>query len=370
MRGSVKGRKSRGIRGVRGFCNRPLHGPARSWSVSGPLGDRGFSNGEWDPVITGTTQQHDNLDEIAQDFPDQLYITYDDVVEQPNVASITYAQNEGSFLAGVLAGIATTEPDTFDKSDGNKKVGVLGGMDIPVINDFIVGFKKGVESVDPSIEVFEAFVGDFNDPNKGYDQPKAIDDAGRRTMYTDRGANLNLAAEDIGAGLLDVTRLLHLTAYSLFEPQVRTSALAMLDRARAAGVDFSIDPSSVAFLREHGAQQFFEWTAGARLIFPNREEAEFLTGAKDPVAAARVLNEHYPVVIITLDAGGAVVVERGVEPVRVAAKRITAVDPTGAGDSFCAGFLAEWLATEDIVAAAEAGSRTAAVAVTKLGARP
>src|SRR5690625_3468729 len=145
MRGSVKGRKSRGIRGVRGFCNSPLHGPARSWSVSGPLGDRGFSNGEWDPVITGTTQQHDNLDEIAQDFPDQLYITYDDVVEQPNVASITYAQNEGSFLAGVLAGIATTEPDTFDKSDGNKKVGVLGGMDIPVINDFIVGFKKGVE---------------------------------------------------------------------------------------------------------------------------------------------------------------------------------------------------------------------------------
>lgn len=197
-----------------------------------------------------------------------------------------------------------------------------------------------------------------------------VDDAGHRTMYTDRGANLNLAAEDIGAGLLDVARLLHLTAYSLFEPQVRTSALAMLDRARAAGVDFSIDPSSVAFLREHGAQQFFEWTAGARLIFPNREEAEFLTGAKDPVAAARVLNEHYPVVIITLDAGGAVVVERGVEPVRVAAKRITAVDPTGAGDSFCAGFLAEWLETEDIVAAAEAGSRTAAVAVTKLGARP
>src|SRR5690625_3318185 len=197
-----------------------------------------------------------------------------------------------------------------------------------------------------------------------------VDDAGHRTMYTDRGGNLNLAAEDIGAGLLDVARLLHLTAYSLFEPQVRTSALAMLDRARAAGVDFSIDPSSVAFLREHGAQQFFEWTAGARLIFPNREEAEFLTGAKDPVAAARVRNEHYPVVIITLDAGGAVVVERGVEPVRVAAKRITAVDPTGAGYSFCAGFLAEWLATEDIVAAAEAGSRTAAVAVTKLGARP
>src|SRR5690625_3143169 len=197
-----------------------------------------------------------------------------------------------------------------------------------------------------------------------------VDAAGHRTMYTDRGANLNLAAQDVGAGLLDSARLLHLTAYSLFEPQVRASALELLSRARENGVEFSIDPSSVAFLREHGAQQFFEWSAGARLVFPNREEAEYLTGAKEPVAAARALNEHYPIVVITLDAGGAVVAERGAEPVRVAAKRLTALDPTGAGDSFCAGFLAEWMATGAIVAAAEAGSATAATAVTRLGARP
>src|SRR5690625_2183766 len=189
MRGSVKGRKSRGIRGVRGFCNRPLHGPARSWSVSGPLGDRGFSNGEWDPVITGTTQQHDNLDEIAQDFPDQLYITYDDVVEQPNVASITYAQNEGSFLAGVLAGIATTDTDTFDKSDGNKKVGALGGMDIPVINDFIVGFEKGAQSVDADIEILVSYVGDFNDPNTGYDQTTAMFQQGADVVFAVAGGS-------------------------------------------------------------------------------------------------------------------------------------------------------------------------------------
>lgn len=195
--------------------------------VSGPLGDRGFfddaergmkriaeagsktqtieseannpsqwksnlqlvSNGEWDLVITGTTQQHDNLNEVAQDFPDQKYITYDDVVEQPNVASITYAQNEGSFLAGVLAAIATTDTDTFEKSDGNKKVGVLGGMDIPVINDFIVGFKKGVESVDPSIEVFESFVGDFGDPNKGYDQSMAMYERGADVVFAVAGGS-------------------------------------------------------------------------------------------------------------------------------------------------------------------------------------
>ena len=197
-----------------------------------------------------------------------------------------------------------------------------------------------------------------------------VDGAGHRTMYTDRGANLNLRVEDIGADLLDSAQLLHVTAYSLFEPEVRDATLSMLDRARTAGVDFSIDPSSVAFLREHGTEQFFEWSDGARLIFPNREEAEYLTGKSDPVAAARALCDRYPVVVITLDAGGAVVAERGVEPVRVAAKRITAVDPTGAGDSFCAGFLTEWLRGFDIVSAAEHGSRAAAKAVTKMGARP
>jgi len=195
--------------------------------VSGPLGDRGFfddaergmqmiaeagsetqtieseennpsqwksnlqlvSNGEWDLVITGTTQQHDNLDEVAQDFPEQMYITYDDVVEQPNVASITYAQNEGSFLAGVLAGLATTDTDTFDKAEGSKKVGVLGGMDIPVINDFVVGFEKGVESVDEDIEVLVSYVGDFNDPNTGYDQSKAMFEQGADVVFAVAGGS-------------------------------------------------------------------------------------------------------------------------------------------------------------------------------------
>src|SRR5690625_7131030 len=87
----------------------------------------------------------------------------------------------------MAAGNAITGPERLEKPGGNKKVGVLGGMDIPVINDFIVGFKKGVESVDPSIEVFEAFVGDFNDPNKGYDQSKAMFEKGADVVFAVAG---------------------------------------------------------------------------------------------------------------------------------------------------------------------------------------
>ena len=101
------------------------------------------SGGEWDVVITGTTQMVDILNETAPKYPDQSYILYDAVVEQPNVASIVYKQNEGSYLAGVLAALVTTDPETFPMANEEKVIGMVGGMDIPVINDFIAGFKKG-----------------------------------------------------------------------------------------------------------------------------------------------------------------------------------------------------------------------------------
>jgi basic membrane protein A len=141
------------------------------------------STGKWDIVITGTTQMHDILNQDAPKYPKQHYIIYDDVVKQPNVASIIYKQNEGSFVAGVLAGLVTTNKDKFPMATGSKTVGLVGGMDIPVINDFVVGFKKGVESVDPSIQVKVSYVGNFTDSNKGFDQAKLMYSQGADVVF-------------------------------------------------------------------------------------------------------------------------------------------------------------------------------------------
>lgn len=141
------------------------------------------STGDWDVVVTGTTQMTDILAEAAPKFPDQQYVYYDAVVDAPNVASIVYKQNEGSYLAGVLAALAVTNPDTFPLAEGSTKVGVVGGMDIPVINDFVVGFEKGVESVDPNIEVLVSYVGDFADSAKGYDLGKGMFDDGAGVVF-------------------------------------------------------------------------------------------------------------------------------------------------------------------------------------------
>ncbi len=130
---------------------------------------------------------HDNLAEVAPQYPDQKYVFFDDQLDLPNVLSVKYAQNDGSYLAGALAGLVTTDTASFPLSKGAKKVGLVAGMDLPVIQDFIVGFKQGVAAVDPSIEVQVAFIGNFNDAQKAYDLTTNVFNNGADIVYNVAG---------------------------------------------------------------------------------------------------------------------------------------------------------------------------------------
>jgi basic membrane protein A len=144
------------------------------------------SSGDYDLIFTGPGM-HDNLAAVAPANPSQKYVFFDDELDAPNVLSIKYAQNEGSFLAGVLAAKATSEPDLFPLSKGSKQVAVVAGQDLPVIQDFIVGFKQGVASVDESIAVNVYFVDSFNDAQKAYDLTKTALGRGADVVYNVSG---------------------------------------------------------------------------------------------------------------------------------------------------------------------------------------
>jgi sugar/nucleoside kinase (ribokinase family) len=204
---------------------------------------------------------------------------------------------------------------------------------------------------------------------------------GERTMITDRGANLRLRPADVPAALLDAAALLHLTGYSFFDPRTREVALGLLGAARQRGVPFTIDPGSAAFLGTLEPGAFVDWTRGAAVCFPNRDEAAVLTGAAraaprpgagetDPAAMAVFLSSYYGAVVIKLGADGALVAAPGTPPARVAAQPALVRDTTGAGDAFCAGFLAAWLTGSPLAAAAASGGRAAALAVSEFGGRP
>ncbi|WP_129408304.1 BMP family ABC transporter substrate-binding protein [Marinitoga lauensis] len=127
---------------------------------------------EYDIIIVGTWQMVELLERIAPLYPDQKYVIFDDAVDYSkgnlqNVYSITYKQNEGSFLAGAMAALVS-ESKKFKYSVPDKKIiGFLGGMDIPVINDFLVGYIEGAKYIDPEIKVLISYVGAWNDPAKG-----------------------------------------------------------------------------------------------------------------------------------------------------------------------------------------------------------
>ncbi len=191
-----------------------------------------------------------------------------------------------------------------------------------------------------------------------------------RSMLTDRGANSSLRAASVTPHLLADAALLHVSGYSVVDGFGVEGTRELFARAADAGVPVSVNPASIGFISDFGVERFAEAIRGATAVFLSADEARLLTGEADPDAAARALGRDVPIVALTRGADGVLVVAHGADPVAVPALTVDAVDPTGAGDAFIAGFLATWLGTGDPVAAASAAVHVAARAVTAIGGRP
>lgn len=128
--------------------------------------NRFASMGKYDLIISIGFDQADALNTVAGQNPKQKFAIVDAVVDQPNVASYVYAEKERGFLMGVAAGMMTTRTDD-PMINAQKKVGVVGGMKIPLIDANIAGYIAGAKYVDPEINVQHSYVGSWADPAKG-----------------------------------------------------------------------------------------------------------------------------------------------------------------------------------------------------------
>lgn len=145
-------------------------------------------SGEYVLIICVGFDQADALTKIAGEYPNQNFAIVDMVVDKPNVASLTFRANEASFLVGVVAGMMTE----------TGKVGFVGGMDIPLIRDFFVGYEAGAEWANPNVTVSEpVFVGDWGDPGKGKELATSLIEGGNDAIYS--------AAGKSGLGALEAT---------------------------------------------------------------------------------------------------------------------------------------------------------------------
>lgn len=190
-------------------------------------------------------------------------------------------------------------------------------------------------------------------------------DGAGRTMFTSRGANVDTGPAAVTDALLEGAAHLHLSGYSVFAAPDGWTAL--IRRAQSAGAGVSVDLASAGYLADFGPARFLEIVAEADLVFANREEARVATGTGNVDEAAGVLD--FPVVVIKLGKDGAVARQAG-STIRVPAVPVDAIDATGAGDAFDAGFLAAQIAGMPLETALRHAVATAARAVVTVGGRP
>jgi len=184
-----------------------------------------------------------------------------------------------------------------------------------------------------------------------------------RSMLTDRGANL-----DLNLRAIDPTGFaaVYLSGYSLFG-RTLNEIKDFSARVRQAGAILAIDPGSYGFIEDHGLEAFKELISEADLIFPNLEEDQLL-GLSGAVALS----------VVTKGQNGAEAHWANGQSVEIAGLATESIDPTGAGDAFCAGFLASLVASEHfqdlrsevVQKALKSGVEAGSKAVSLVGARP
>lgn len=138
---------------------------------------------------------------VALDYPDVKFIWIDSQIENPekypNLTCVSYKQNEGSYLVGYIAG----------KMTKTGVVGFVGGLDIPVINDFRVGYEAGAKAANPDVKVIHNFTNSFVDANAGAECGQALAAQKADIIFCAAGASGNgviLKAEELNIKTIGV----------------------------------------------------------------------------------------------------------------------------------------------------------------------
>ena len=155
---------------------------------------RKFAEDGNNPIVMAGFSWAAALEKVATDFPDTKFAIIDMVVDKPNVRSVVYKEHEGSYVVGVMAAMAST----------SKKVGFVGGMDIPLIRKFGCGYVGGAKAAGATNVIYN-MTGDtpaaWNDPTKGGEITKSQIDQGADVIYAaagGTGVGVLQAAADAG----------------------------------------------------------------------------------------------------------------------------------------------------------------------------
>lgn len=186
---------------------------------------RRFAEAGFNPVVMTGFSFASVLDAVAPDYPDTKFAVIDvNWLDQPNVRGVGFAEQEGSYLVGIAAAMASK----------TGSVSFIGGMDVPLIRAFACGYVQGVKSVNADLNVIQNMTGTtpaaWNDPVKGGELTKAQIGQGSDVVYAAAGGTgvgvLQTAADE---GILSIG--VDSNQNHLFPGKVLTSMMKRVDNA-------------------------------------------------------------------------------------------------------------------------------------------
>jgi basic membrane protein A len=144
---------------------------------------RGLARKKLDLIISIGFSQTQAVQKVAAEFPGVHFVLVDGNAQGKNVNSVLFKEQEGSYLVGVAAAMASK----------SKKIGFIGGMDIPLIRAFECGYAQGAKAVNAKVDVQQNMVGTtaaaWNDPAKGGELARAQFDRGADVVFAVAGGS-------------------------------------------------------------------------------------------------------------------------------------------------------------------------------------
>jgi len=228
------------------------------------------------------------IEKVAKEFPSTKFTIIDGVVDLPNVQSIVFKEHEGSFLVGMAAAMASK----------SGKIGFVGGMDIPLIRKFALGYEEGAKYVNPRIEVFQNMTGTtpaaWNDPTRGGELARSQFDRGADVVYAAAGATglgVLQAAKDKGKLAIGVdSNQNHLQPGTVLTSMIKRVDLAVYDALKSAK-DGTWKPSRRARGVAEGGVSYSIDQYNRHLITPEMERR--LTQARADIIAGKIKVTDY-----------------------------------------------------------------------------
>ena len=144
---------------------------------------RAFAEKDYDLIIGIGFAQKEPIAKIAAQFPQKHFAIVDAQVDVPNVRSLLFEEHEGAYIVGAIAAMTSK----------TGKIGFVGGMDVPLIRRFEMGYEAGAKKINPDITVLANYVGvtseAWNNPPKGKELAMAQYDAGADVIFAAAGAS-------------------------------------------------------------------------------------------------------------------------------------------------------------------------------------